>query len=261
MPRPPAALRRRRHAPGRPSRRRRPMSRRHHGGRPHRSTARPRPSDPVRAGRGARRRRARPTRRRRAADAAGRPAQRPSATRTRRRSPTRGHPSERRPRRPRCPAPPRWPSTGAGRRPSEPPRRPTAPDDRARAATARQCADGHRRRTADRPTAHPPTPARDDGRDAARRRLHRAAAPPLHQEPAVRADARAPAAVRDRRRRGRRDRRRSRRAAASTSGCRRARASLLGELLRGGEIGYELSLDPRTPIVVGVYPMRPVARA
>lgn len=36
---------------------------------------------------------------------------------------------------------------------------------------------------------------------------------------------------------------------------------LLGELLRGGEIGYELSLDPRTPVVVGVYPMRPVPRA
>ena len=36
--------------------------------------------------------------------------------------------------------------------------------------------------------------------------------------------------------------------------------ALLGELLRGGEIGYELSLDPRSPIVVGVYPMRPVPR-
>jgi hypothetical protein len=36
--------------------------------------------------------------------------------------------------------------------------------------------------------------------------------------------------------------------------------NLLGELLRGGEIGYELSLDPRTPVVVGVYPMRPVPR-
>jgi hypothetical protein len=36
---------------------------------------------------------------------------------------------------------------------------------------------------------------------------------------------------------------------------------LLGELLRGGEIGYELSLDPRTPVVVGVYPMRPVPRS
>lgn len=36
--------------------------------------------------------------------------------------------------------------------------------------------------------------------------------------------------------------------------------SLLGELLRGGEIGFELSLDPCTPIVIGVYPMRPVPR-
>ena len=35
---------------------------------------------------------------------------------------------------------------------------------------------------------------------------------------------------------------------------------LLGELLRAGDIGYELSFDPITPIVVGVYPMRPVAR-
>ena len=34
--------------------------------------------------------------------------------------------------------------------------------------------------------------------------------------------------------------------------------SLLGELLRGGDIGFELSLDPRTPIVIGLYPMRPV---
>jgi hypothetical protein len=36
---------------------------------------------------------------------------------------------------------------------------------------------------------------------------------------------------------------------------------LLAELLRGGDIGYELSLDPVSPIVVGVYPMRPVTRA
>jgi hypothetical protein len=36
---------------------------------------------------------------------------------------------------------------------------------------------------------------------------------------------------------------------------------LLGELLRGGDIGYELSLDPISPIVVGVYPMRPVSRS
>ncbi|HEX5824048.1 MAG TPA: hypothetical protein VFY18_06260 [Candidatus Limnocylindrales bacterium] len=37
--------------------------------------------------------------------------------------------------------------------------------------------------------------------------------------------------------------------------------SLLGELMRGGEVGFELSLDPRSPIVVGLYPMRPVARS
>jgi hypothetical protein len=36
--------------------------------------------------------------------------------------------------------------------------------------------------------------------------------------------------------------------------------SLIGELLRGGEIGYELSLDPCSPVVVGLYPMRPVPR-
>ncbi len=35
---------------------------------------------------------------------------------------------------------------------------------------------------------------------------------------------------------------------------------MLGELLRGGEIGFELQLDPVAPIVVGVYPMRPVTR-
>ena len=36
---------------------------------------------------------------------------------------------------------------------------------------------------------------------------------------------------------------------------------LLGDLLRGGDIGYELSLDPIAPIVVGVYPMRPISRS
>lgn len=36
---------------------------------------------------------------------------------------------------------------------------------------------------------------------------------------------------------------------------------LLGELLRSGDIGYELSFDPISPIVVGVFPMRPVPRA
>ena len=35
---------------------------------------------------------------------------------------------------------------------------------------------------------------------------------------------------------------------------------MLGELLRGGDVGFELSLDPISPIVVGVYPMRPVPR-
>jgi hypothetical protein len=35
---------------------------------------------------------------------------------------------------------------------------------------------------------------------------------------------------------------------------------MLGELLRGGEVGFELSMDPETPIVVGVYAMRPVPR-
>jgi hypothetical protein len=36
---------------------------------------------------------------------------------------------------------------------------------------------------------------------------------------------------------------------------------LLGELLRGGDVGAELSHDPVTPIIVGVYPMRPVPRS
>jgi hypothetical protein len=36
---------------------------------------------------------------------------------------------------------------------------------------------------------------------------------------------------------------------------------LVEELLRGGDIGFELSLDPMTPVVVGVYPMRPVPRS
>lgn len=35
---------------------------------------------------------------------------------------------------------------------------------------------------------------------------------------------------------------------------------LLAELLRGGDIGAELSYDPVTPVIVGVYPMRPVPR-
>jgi hypothetical protein len=39
-----------------------------------------------------------------------------------------------------------------------------------------------------------------------------------------------------------------------------AEGRLMAELLGGGDVGYELSLDPGAPIVVGVYPMRPVAR-
>lgn len=37
-------------------------------------------------------------------------------------------------------------------------------------------------------------------------------------------------------------------------------AGLLGQLLRDGDIGVELSRDPRVPIVVGVFAMRPVTR-
>ncbi len=36
---------------------------------------------------------------------------------------------------------------------------------------------------------------------------------------------------------------------------------LLEELLRGGDVGYQLSLDPLTPIVIGLFPMRPVPRS
>jgi hypothetical protein len=35
---------------------------------------------------------------------------------------------------------------------------------------------------------------------------------------------------------------------------------ILGDFLRGGEVGFELSHDPASPVVVGVYPMRPVPR-
>jgi hypothetical protein len=38
-------------------------------------------------------------------------------------------------------------------------------------------------------------------------------------------------------------------------------ARMVAELLAGGDVGYELSLDPVTPVVVGVYPMRPVPRS
>jgi hypothetical protein len=37
-------------------------------------------------------------------------------------------------------------------------------------------------------------------------------------------------------------------------------AGYLGELVKAGEVGCELLLDPTSPGVVGVFPMRPVAR-
>ena len=37
-------------------------------------------------------------------------------------------------------------------------------------------------------------------------------------------------------------------------------AGFLGELIRSGDIGCEMLLDPASPGVVGVFPMRPVAR-
>jgi hypothetical protein len=37
-------------------------------------------------------------------------------------------------------------------------------------------------------------------------------------------------------------------------------SGLLGELLRQGEVGYELLLDPTSPIIIGIFPMRPVQR-
>ncbi len=38
-------------------------------------------------------------------------------------------------------------------------------------------------------------------------------------------------------------------------------AGFVGELIRNGEVGYELLLDPSCPLVIGVYAMRPVARS
>lgn len=36
---------------------------------------------------------------------------------------------------------------------------------------------------------------------------------------------------------------------------------MLGDLLRQGDVGCELSVDPASPVVIGVFPMRPVARS
>lgn len=38
-------------------------------------------------------------------------------------------------------------------------------------------------------------------------------------------------------------------------------ADLLGELLGAGDVGCELLLDPASPLIVGVFPMRPVPRS
>jgi hypothetical protein len=38
-------------------------------------------------------------------------------------------------------------------------------------------------------------------------------------------------------------------------------SGLLGELLRQGDVGYELLLDPTSPIIIGVFPIRPVQRS
>ena len=39
-----------------------------------------------------------------------------------------------------------------------------------------------------------------------------------------------------------------------------AEARMMAELLSAGDVGFELSLDPIVPVVVGVYPMRPIPR-
>jgi hypothetical protein len=38
-------------------------------------------------------------------------------------------------------------------------------------------------------------------------------------------------------------------------------ARMLGDLISQGDVGYELLLDPTSPIIVGVFPVRPVQRA
>jgi hypothetical protein len=38
-------------------------------------------------------------------------------------------------------------------------------------------------------------------------------------------------------------------------------ARMLGELVFQGDVGYELLLDPASPLIVGVFPVRPVQRS
>jgi hypothetical protein len=37
-------------------------------------------------------------------------------------------------------------------------------------------------------------------------------------------------------------------------------ARMLGDLVSSGDIGYELLLDPPSPLIIGVFPVRPVQR-
>jgi hypothetical protein len=38
-------------------------------------------------------------------------------------------------------------------------------------------------------------------------------------------------------------------------------ARMLGDLVVAGDVGYELLLDPTSPLIIGVFPVRPVQRA
>jgi hypothetical protein len=38
-------------------------------------------------------------------------------------------------------------------------------------------------------------------------------------------------------------------------------AGMLADLVRQGDVGYELLLDPTSPIIVGVFPLRPIQRS
>lgn len=40
----------------------------------------------------------------------------------------------------------------------------------------------------------------------------------------------------------------------------RRESQMIADLVRQGEVGVELSRDPDAPIVIGVYPMRPISR-
>ncbi len=138
-----------------------------------------------------------------------------------------------RPARPRCRSPPPEPGTPPAVEPGTPPAgEGPRPDPR-------------------------PTPTASHRRAVG---VHHRAAPPVHQEPGLRADARDPASVPDRLRGRRRHRSERRRRPDLRRICPSARARCSASCSASGEIGYELQLDPRTPVVVGVYPMRPVSR-